>query len=124
MNLTGDTGVTSTDSARASQLIEEATGSAPAGEEFVLVEAGAGAFDETLFTSVVGDISADMRAIPIVIEVTSYQDGAYAFLTPDGRKALIQVITSLDQDDNMEEMDAILDLVEARWSRRRSPKVN
>ncbi|MBT3941556.1 MAG: MMPL family transporter [Chloroflexi bacterium] len=113
MNLSGDGGVTSTDSARARDLIEEATGAAPPAEEFILVEANDGQKDEALFESVVGTISADMTAIPVVIKVSSYLTGEDAFRTIDGSKALIQVTTSLDQDDDLGEMDAILDVVEA-----------
>ena len=54
-----------------------------------------------------------MREIPVVVEVISYQDGADSFRTPDGRKALIQVTTSVVEDDEIEKMDAILDVVEA-----------
>ena len=49
----------------------------------------------------------------IVDEVGSYQDGPEALRTADGRKALIQITTSLVGDDDLEPGDAILDIVEA-----------
>ena len=76
LNVSGAGGVETTDARRASALIEDATGAKPAAEEFVLVEANSGPIDEELFASVVGSIVAEMRALPIVKEVTSYQDGA------------------------------------------------
>ena len=112
LNVSGEGGVESTDARRASALIEEATGAEPGAEEFVLVEANAGPVDEVLFASVVGSIVADMLALPMVKEVTSYQDGTESLRTPDGRKALIQVTTNLAQGDDLEEAEIILDLVE------------
>ncbi len=76
LNVSSEGGVESTDARRASALIEEATGAEPPAEEFVLVEANAGPIDEQLFASVVGSIVADMRALSVVKEVASYQDGA------------------------------------------------
>ena len=111
MNVTGEGGVETTDSRRASALIEEATGAEPPAEEFVLVEANDGPIDEELFASVVGSIVAEMRALPIVESVTSFQDGAETLRTPDGRMALIQVTTTLAQDDDLEEADPVLDVV-------------
>ena len=113
LNVSGEGGVKSTDAHRASAIIEEATGSEPAAEEFVLIEANDGPIDEALFASVVGSISAEMLSLPVVIEVTSYQDGPESFRTPDGRMALIQVTTNLGQDDELEEADSVLDVVEA-----------
>ena len=113
MNLTGEGGVTSTDAARASNLIEEATGEEPRAQEFVLVEANEGPINDELFASVVGSIVADMAAIPVVQSVASYLDGTDTLRTPDGRKALIQVITTLGEYDDFEELDPILDVVEA-----------
>ncbi len=112
LNVSSDGGVESTDARRASALIEEATGAEPPAEEFVLVEANSGPINEELFASVVGSIVAEMRALPIVKEVISYQDGADTFRTPDGRKALIQVTTNLAQDDELEPADSVLDVVE------------
>ena len=102
LNVTGEGGVETTDSRRASALIEEATGAEPPAEEFVLVEANDGPIDEVLFASVVGSIVAEMRALPIVESVTSFQDGAETLRTPDGCMALIQVTTTLAQDDDLE----------------------
>ncbi len=76
------------------------------------MEANAGPIDEQLFASVVGSIVADMRALSVVEEVNSYQDGAESLRTPDGRMALIQVTTTLAQDDDLEEADSVLDVVE------------
>ena len=101
LNVTGEGGVETADSRRASALIEEATGAEPPAEEFVLVEANDGPIDEALFASVVGSIVAEMRALPIVESVTSFQDGAETLRTPDGRMALIQVTTTLAQDDDL-----------------------
>ncbi|MDP6715624.1 MAG: hypothetical protein QF368_13495, partial [SAR202 cluster bacterium] len=112
LNVTGDGGVETTDARRASALIEEATGQDPRAEEFVLVEANDGPIDEALFESVVGSIVAEMRAIPVVESVTSYQDGAAPMRTADGRNALIQVTTSLGQSDDLEEAEVILTVVE------------
>ena len=89
LNVTSEGGVESTDARRASALIEEATGAEPPAEEFVLVEARDRPIDEALFASVVSSIVTGMRALPIVEEVSSYQDGAGSLRTPDGRMALI-----------------------------------
>ena len=112
LNVSGEGGVDSTDARRASALIEEATGAEPAAEEFVLIEATDGPLDEALFASVIGSIAADMRALPVVESVNSYQDGAESFRTPDGRMALVQVTTTLAQDDELEEADSVLNVVE------------
>ena len=112
LNVTGEGGVETTDSRRASALIEEAIGAEPPAEEFVLVEANDGPIDQELFASVVSSIVTEMRALPVVEEVVSYQDGAEALRTPDGRMALIQVTTTLAQDDDLEEADPVLDVVE------------
>ncbi len=112
MNLNGDGGVKSSDAVRASDLMEEARGAERPAEEFVLVEANDGPIDEALFESVVAQIVSDMRALDIVEKVTSYQDGVESFRTPGGRKALIQVTTSLAQDDDLEPADVVLDVVE------------
>ena len=102
LNVTGEGGVATTDARRATALIEEATGEELRAEEFVLVEANDGPVDEELFGSVVSSIAAEMRALPIVETVASYQDGADSLRTSDGRMALIQVTTSLGQDDDLE----------------------
>ena len=112
MNVTGEGGVATTDARRASALIEAATGEEPRAEEFVLVEANDGPIDEELFASAVSSIVTEMRALPIVDGVASYQDGAETLRTPDGRMALIQVTTTLAQDDDLEEADPVLDVVE------------
>jgi len=112
LNVTSEGGVESTDARRASALIEEATGAEPPAEEFVLVEARDGPIDEALFASVVSSIVTGMRALPIVEEVSSYQDGAGSLRTPDGRMALIQVTTTLAQDDELEPAHSVLDVVE------------
>ena len=112
LNVTGEGGVETTDSRRASALIEAASGEEPRAEEFVLVEANDGPIDEVLFASVVSSIVTELRALPIVDEVTSFQDGAETLRTPDGRMALIQVTTTLAQDDDLEEADPVLDVVE------------
>jgi RND superfamily putative drug exporter len=112
LNVTSEGGVESTDARRASALIEEATGAEPPAEKFVLVEARDGPIDEALFASVVSTIVTDMRALPIVGEVASYQDGAGSLRTPDGRMALIQVTTTLAQNDDLEPADSVLDVVE------------
>jgi putative drug exporter of the RND superfamily len=112
LNVTGEGGVSTTDAARASSLIEEATGQEPRAEEFVLVEANDGPVDEELFATVVGSIVAEMREIEVVEGVTSYQDGAAPLRTADGRMALIQVTTSLGQMDDLEPAEAVLDVVE------------
>ena len=111
LNVTGEGGVKSTDSRRASDLIEAAIGQEPPAQEFVVVEANDGPIDQELFASVVGSIVAEMRALPIVEDVASYQDGAATMRTSDGRKALIQVTTSLAQDDELEAADSVLDVV-------------
>ena len=112
MNVTGEAGVETTDSRRASDLVEEATGQEPRAEEFVLVEANEGPIDEELFASVVSAIVTEMRALPIVDDVASYQDGADSLRTSDGRLALIQVTTSLGQSDGLEPADSVLAVVE------------
>ena len=112
MNVTGEAGVESTDSRRASALIEAATGQEPRAEEFVLVEANDGPIDEELFASVVSSIVTEMRSLPIVDAVASYQDGADTLRTPDGRLALVQVTTSLGQSDDLEPADSVLAVVE------------
>ena len=67
LNVTGEHGgVESTDSRRASALIEAATGEEPRAEEFVLVEANDGPIDEAQFASVVSSIVTEMRVLPIV----------------------------------------------------------
>ena len=113
LNVTREGGVETTDARRASALIEEANGEDPRAEEFVLVDANEGPIDEELFTSVVSSIAAEMRALPIVEEVASYQDEADSLRTSDGRMALIQVTTSLGQCDELEPAEPILDVVEA-----------
>ena len=112
LNVTGESGVETTDSWRANALIEEATGGEALAEEFVLVEANDGPIDEDLFASVVSSIVTEMRALPIVEEVISFQDGVESLRTPDGRMALIHVTTTLSQDDDLEEADPVLDVVE------------
>ena len=112
MSLTGDGGVTNTESRRASVLIEQAAGQEPRAEEFVLVEAGEGAVDEALFSETVGSLVEQMRALPIVDRVVSYQDGETAFRTADGRKALIQVTTTLGQDEDLEPADTVLAVID------------
>ena len=112
LNVTGEGGVQSTDARRASALIEAASGEKPRAEEFVLVEANDGPMDEELFASVVSSIVTEMRALPIVDDAVSYQDGAESLRTSDGRKALIQVTTALGQDDDLEPADSVLDVVE------------
>ena len=113
LSVSGEGGVGSTDSRRASNLIEEATGAKRPAEEFVLVESNNGPVDEELFTSVVSGIVTEMRALTMVKEVSSYQDGAEALRTPDGRMALIQVTSIFAQGDDLDEADVILDVVEA-----------
>jgi RND superfamily putative drug exporter len=112
LNVSSEGGVESTDARRASALIEEATGAEPPVEEFVLVEASAGPANEELFASVVSSIVDDMRGLQVVKEVASYQDGAETLRTLDGRMALIQVTTTLAQDDELEAADSVLDVVE------------
>ena len=112
LNVTHENGVESTDARRASALIEQATGQEPRAEEFVLVEAKEGPVDEAVFESVVSSIVTEMRALPIVDTAVSYQDGAESLRTSDGRKALIQVTTSLGQDDDLEPADSVLTVVE------------
>ena len=99
MNLTGDGG-TNTEARRARELIEEGRGSEPLLNEFVLVEAGEGALDEAAFASVVTALVVELRALPIVSEVVSYQDGAASLLRSDGRAALIRVTTTITEDDD------------------------
>ena len=111
LNVTGHSGVESTDAERVDTLLEEATGESRA-EEFVLVEANDGPVDEQLFASVVSSIVAEMRALPIIDDVVSYQDGADSLRTPDGRMALIQVTTTLSEDDDLEPGDPVLAVVE------------
>ncbi len=91
LNVTSEGGVETTDARRVSTLIREATGEAFPPEEFVLVEAMEGPVDEQLFASVVNTIATEMRALPIVEAVVSYQDGVSSLRTADGRMALIQV---------------------------------
>jgi len=98
LNFSSEGGVETTDARRASALIEEVTGAEPPAEEFVLVEANDGPINEELFASVVSSIVTEMRALSVVEEVVSYQDGAETLRTPDGRMALIQVTTTLAQD--------------------------
>ena len=112
MNVTGEGGVETTDTRRASALIEKATGAEPRAEEFILVEAAEGSVEEALFESVVGDIVAKVRAIEAVESAVSYLDGAEALRTSDGRLALIQVTTSLGQTDDLEPAEPVLDVVE------------
>ena len=111
LNVTGEDGVETTDARRASALIQAATGEEPRAEEFVLVEANEGPVDEELFASVVSSIVTEMRALPIVDTVASYQDGADALRTSDGRKALIKVTTSLGQRDELEPAESVLEVV-------------
>ena len=113
LNVSGESGAETTDARRASALIEEATGAEPPAEEFVLIEADDGPIDEEVFASVVGAIVTEMRTLPIVKEVTSYQDGAETLRTPDGRMALIQVTTTFAQNEELEDADPVLDVVEA-----------
>ena len=112
LNFTGESGVETTDARRASALIEAATGEEPRAEEFVLVEANDGPIDEELFASVVSAIVTEMRALPIVGDVASYEDGADSLRTSDGRMALIQVTTSLAQSDDLEPADSVLAVVD------------
>ncbi len=112
LNVTGGGGVETTDARRASALIQEASGQEPRAEEFVLVEAPLGEIDEALFTAVVGSIVEEMRALPIVGAVVSYQDGAPPLRTDDGRKALIQVTTTFAESDDLTLGESILDVVE------------
>ena len=112
LNVTSEGGVETTDARRVSTLIREATGEAFSPEEFVLVEAMEGPVDEQLFASVVNTIVAEMRALPIVETVVSYQDGVSSLRTADGRKALIQVTTTLTEDDELEPAYTVLDVVE------------
>ena len=112
LNVTGEDGVETTDARRASALIQAATGEEPRAEEFVLVEANEGPVDEELFASVVTSIVTQMRALPIVDDAVSYQDGADSLRTSDGRKALIKVTTSLGQRDELELADSVLEVVD------------
>ncbi len=91
LSLTGEGGVTTTDAARARDLLEAEAGEEPRAQKFVLVEANDGPLDEQLFARVVGSIVAD---------VVSYQDGEASLRTSNGRKAIIQVTTSLGQDED------------------------
>ena len=104
--------MSSTDSKRAADLIEEATGSEAPAQEFMLVESADGPVDDELLASVVGSIAAEMRELPVVKEAASYLDGDDTLRTPDGRMALIQVTTTLAQDDDLEEADSVLDVIE------------
>jgi putative drug exporter of the RND superfamily len=112
LNVSSEGGVATTDARRATVLIEEARGGEPRAEEFVLVEAADGAADEQLMAEVVGSITEELRAIPVVSVVVSYLDGAPPLLTQDGRKALIQVTTSLAESDDLGPAEAVLDVVE------------
>ena len=112
LNVTSVDGVETTDARRASALIQAATGEEPRAEEFVLVEANEGPVDEELLASVVSSIVTEMRALPIVDAVASYQDGADVLRTSDGRKALIKVTTSLGQSEELEPADSVLTVVE------------
>ena len=112
LNFTGEDGVESTEAGRASALIEAATGEEPRAEEFVLVESNDGPIDEELFASVVSAIVTEMRALEVVDDVVSYQDGADSMRTSDGRRALIQVSTSLGHNDDLEPADSVLAVVE------------
>ena len=112
LNVTGVDGVETTDARRASALIQAATGQEPRAEEFVLVEANEGPVDEEMFASLVSSIVTEMRALPIVDAVASYQDGADVLRTSDGRKALIKVTTSLGQRDELEPADSVLEVVD------------
>ena len=112
LNFTGEDGVESTEARRASALIEAAIGEEPRAEEFVLVEANDGPIDEELFASVVSAIVIEMRALEVVDGVVSYQDGADSMRTSDGRRALIQVSTSLGHNDDLEPADSVLAVVE------------
>ena len=112
LNVTSEGGVETTDARRVSALIREATGEEFPPEEFVLVEAMEGSVDEELFASVVNSIVTEMRALPIVEAVVSYQDGATSLRTADGRLALIQVTTSLTEDDDLEPAYSVLEVVE------------
>lgn len=78
----------------------------------MLVEAKDGPIDEELFTSVVRGIVTKVRALPIVDSVASYQDGADSLRSSDVRMALVQVTTTLGQDDDLEAADGVLDVVE------------
>ena len=89
LNFTGEDGVESTEAGRASALI-----------------------DEELFASVVSAIVTEMRALEVVDDVVSYQDGADSMRTPDGRRALIHVSTSLGHNDDLEPADSVLAVVE------------
>ena len=111
LNVTDEDGVETTDARRASAMILAATGEEPRAEEFVLVEANEGPVDEELFASVVSSIVTEMRALPIVDAVASYQDGADVLRTSDGRKALIKVTTSLGQRDELGPADSVLKVV-------------
>ena len=112
LNVTGVDGVETTDARRASAPIQAATGQEPRAEEFVLVEANEGPVDEEMFASLVSSIVTEMRALPIVDAVASYQDGADVLRTSDGRKALIKVTTSLGQRDELEPADSVLEVVD------------
>ena len=112
MNVTGEVGVESTESRRAIALIEAATGEKPRAEEYVLVESNDGPVDEQLFASAVSSIVTEMRALPIVNSVASYQDGADVLRTSDGRKALIRVTTTLAQQDELKPADSVLAVVD------------
>jgi putative drug exporter of the RND superfamily len=112
LNFTSDGGVASSDARRASALVREATGQELRAEEFVLVEAADGPLDEQLFGDTVSSIVEDMRALAIVETVVSYQDGAESLRTVDGRMALIQVTTTLAEDDDLEPGAPVLATVE------------
>ena len=112
VNLTNEGG-TETDASRARDLIIDSRGQDPLLEEFVLVEANAGPIDEQLFASVVSTVVSELRAIPVVGEVVSYQDGAASLRSADGRYALIQVTTNLPGDSEFELGDPILAVIDA-----------
>ncbi len=112
LNVSGEGGVESTDARRAANLIEDATGAEPPAQEFVLVESSDGTVDEELLASVVASIVTEMRELPIVAEAVSYLDGVDTLRSKDGRMAVVQVTTTLAQDDDLEDADSVLDLVE------------
>ena len=78
----------------------------------MLGESNDGPIDEELFASVVSAIVTEIRALEVVDDVVSYQDGADSMRTSDGRRALIQVSTSLGHNDDLEPADSVLAVVE------------
>ena len=102
MDLT-DGGVATTDAARARTLVDENRGAdvfLTFLTELVLIEAPEGTIDEPLFESVVASVVAEIRAVSVVSEVASYQGGAASLRTVDGRYALIQITSTITEDDD------------------------